>query len=406
MPLILSKLYDVCFAHLKSHDDDFVQMSRKATLAFCLVYCFLAIFQRLYAMITSIQGIKPWQETLIESPGWFTFTVANVYVWNKARVCKKIQGVDMTLQIFGACMAALGYQLIDGKNDYGTLWCTLTILTALLHLPVWQNRAMNIGFSLVFALTFYNNSFGDRTLNGTRYPRLIIQDVATMDSLSFQVSVYFVLLFVMWGQSYQSQQFRTLLRKVELSADTARGVAKDLSVYDTTGAKKLLQEYSQHPDADCALYESWKTIAENMEVYRQFLPNYLLGPREEDDSGGDDDERSKMRSDMHSTAVSTESGTPLAPNYVVPFDSSIEVINASTTSSSSTTPSGVRSSSPVRQDKAVLLIEPSTRHITVGLIEYSNLYADNRNGSMDDLTTLFVDTVLDAARSHSGAVHS
>eukprot|EP00760_Papus_ankaliazontas_P000399 PhM_4_TR10065/c0_g1_i3/m.103906 len=160
--------------------------------------------------------------------------------------------------------------------------------TATAHIARVLGNTMTVWNALLICLNTYNLSFGvtyDSMISISTTNRAI--DTAMGLFITEFVVILSALFLVLMGLR-QRDEYEAVLRRNELAISATRDIAHHLVSYDTGSARGVLESYEAHADHDAPLSTLLHKIVGNLDVYRAYLPNYLLQEVTMDDGDHDD----------------------------------------------------------------------------------------------------------------------
>eukprot|EP00760_Papus_ankaliazontas_P000396 PhM_4_TR10065/c0_g1_i1/m.103902 len=142
--------------------------------------------------------------------------------------------------------------------------------------------------SILLCLNAYNLSIGITYDIAISIPGNDLPAQTTIGIVSLEIGMLLAAFFLIVIGIRQRDEYEAVLRRNELAISATRDIAHHLVSYDTGSARGVLESYEAHADHDAPLSTLLHKIVGNLDVYRAYLPNYLLQEVTMDDGDHDD----------------------------------------------------------------------------------------------------------------------
>eukprot|EP00760_Papus_ankaliazontas_P023634 PhM_4_TR2077/c2_g1_i1/m.6877 len=361
-------------------DDDFRTRTRKAVIAAGALYSIANIFA-----VTQLTARIIFQEedaytTKDMALGCITSimnAVAVLWAWiHQKRTKTNVSSTGMMFWHLTNWLTFLMH-ILTNMRQFHVIATLFVVVAVVINSHVKLNIVLWV---LIIVINMYNLSFGEYTdlpYIGVTYPQTMF-GAATVQITS--IIAFFLIVKLV---KVQTKEYVRMLARADKSLEVAMAVAQHLARYDTESAAAAVvaADADDNDTSDTRLLrDTLRRIVSNMELYRPFLPNYLLQTTDTQLGDYDDDEYNDSDcSDARPMIVlcPIDGKTATETN---PFSAS----NASLTSRNSTSlnNSGGPCSLPVSPTMTadVQLINNSNigvsrKHVTLGLLSYAAQFA-------------------------------
>eukprot|EP00760_Papus_ankaliazontas_P003591 PhM_4_TR11628/c1_g2_i4/m.57287/K17533/MAP3K19, YSK4; mitogen-activated protein kinase kinase kinase 19 len=274
MGLLVSRLVTYFYSSLILPDDPFHVRCRKLVLCSSWIpwplLC-ISAGQYIYWSITqdgSFSGDPRWVLVLHSIPSC-TYAIATPVSF---RLLKRDK--SDTLRICFAwyvsiSLALLLFSFLNPAHNTAELALALLGMMWIGQLP--HRTLLSVVICASLPVTIYNATLGAHDLAPVVPTEATLIGGFVYHSICLSCFALVISVFVT-----QTAEFNKILRQSQLSVLTAIEVSQMLVTYDTAAAADVLTVYSSMQDCDGALRDAMRTIVSNLDLYRPFLPNYLL----------------------------------------------------------------------------------------------------------------------------------
>eukprot|EP00760_Papus_ankaliazontas_P008666 PhM_4_TR13903/c2_g1_i5/m.96169 len=366
----------------------------------------------------------------------FITAVVAIFTWNKMRTTHSANANAVGPIMILLMATMFGILLQNPMTSYNCVY-----LGAMLAAIVCRahDRLVVIGYTLMCVLTAYNLfvNGGDGGL-GMGYVigiRNDYDDKPMIGRLDDQVMILGFVWFSLSIVAMQTTEYETMIAKASLAHTTASHVGVQLLRYDISGARILLSEYKSNRAHDRNMHSVLSEIVKNMELYRPFLPNYLIEDNNMNNSSintsnSDSDAAADTSLCMSAVVASPVGGEPSRANQLqavtIPdnntnitdddYDDELGTPSSSTSREDEGTRQHIQKATPVIRTRNALLGTAAIKAMCAGIINFApfvrRLQCNSDGGADDHITCLpialsdLVEHVRISADEYLGTIHS
>eukprot|EP00760_Papus_ankaliazontas_P023640 PhM_4_TR2077/c2_g1_i3/m.6891 len=385
-------------------DDDFRTRTRKAVIAAGALYSIANIFA-----VTQLTARIIFQEedaytTKDMALGCITSimnAVAVLWAWiHQKRTKTNVSSTGMMFWHLTNWLTFLMH-ILTNMRQFHVIATLFVVVAVVINSHVKLNIVLWV---LIIVINMYNLSFGEYTdlpYIGVTYPQTMF-GAATVQITS--IIAFFLIVKLV---KVQTKEYVRMLARADKSLEVAMAVAQHLARYDTESAAAAVvaADADDNDTSDTRLLrDTLRRIVSNMELYRPFLPNYLLQTTDTQLGDEDSDDQESDVPEDHPAAGDTmmfEEESPLESRPDQLDDTCLHGVtppNAVTTSASTSTSQSAisrksslvsSSNSATGTSKAHVVpavisgvslinngnIGVSCKHVTLGLLSYAAQFA-------------------------------